>query len=60
MCKYVRENIPEWENCVIVSPDAGGAKRATAMADRLSVDFAIIHKGMHEKRSVNVLLPSNI
>ncbi len=27
MMKYVREHIPEYKNCVIVSPDAGGAKR---------------------------------
>ena len=25
--KYIREHIEDWENCVIVSPDAGGAKR---------------------------------
>lgn len=25
--KWIRENIPEWKNCTIVSPDAGGAKR---------------------------------
>lgn len=30
--------------CVIVSPDAGGAKRATSMADRLDLPFALIHK----------------
>ena len=29
---------------VIVSPDAGGAKRVTALADRLNLDFALIHK----------------
>ncbi|CAH0042603.1 unnamed protein product [Clonostachys rhizophaga] len=29
---------------VIVSPDAGGAKRAAAIADKLGVDLAIIHK----------------
>lgn len=29
---------------VIVSPDAGGAKRATAIADRLDLNFALIHK----------------
>ena len=28
----------------IVSPDAGGAKRVTSIADRLNVDFALIHK----------------
>ncbi len=32
--KWVKENIPEWRNAVIVSPDAGGAKRVTAIADR--------------------------
>lgn len=32
------------DNCVIVSPDAGGAKRATSIADSLGMDFALIHK----------------
>ena len=32
------------DNCVIVSPDAGGAKRATNIADALGMDFALIHK----------------
>ena len=25
--KWIKENIPEWRNSCIVSPDAGGAKR---------------------------------
>jgi len=25
--KWIKENIPEWRNTIIVSPDAGGAKR---------------------------------
>lgn len=25
--KYIRESIPNWQESVIVSPDAGGAKR---------------------------------
>ncbi|KAL9134943.1 MAG: hypothetical protein Q9175_003870 [Cornicularia normoerica] len=29
---------------VVVSPDAGGAKRATAIADSLGMPFALIHK----------------
>jgi ribose-phosphate pyrophosphokinase len=32
------------DRCVIVSPDAGGAKRATSLADALHMDFALIHK----------------
>ena len=26
--KWIREHIPEWRNSIIVSPDAGGAKRS--------------------------------
>ncbi|CAG8570223.1 12045_t:CDS:10 [Rhizophagus irregularis] len=48
MIKYIKENIPNYQNAVIVSPDAGGAKRATAIADKLHMDFALIHK---ERRS---------
>ncbi|KAL1862297.1 ribose phosphate diphosphokinase subunit prs4 [Paecilomyces lecythidis] len=40
---WIRENL-DVENCVIVSPDAGGAKRATSIADRLNTAFALIHK----------------
>ncbi|KAH9065737.1 phosphoribosyl pyrophosphokinase [Lactarius vividus] len=40
---YIRTKF-DLSNVVIVSPDAGGAKRATSMADRLGVDFALFHK----------------
>ncbi|CAG8628236.1 23543_t:CDS:2 [Dentiscutata erythropus] len=50
MIKCIKENIPSWEEAVIVSPDAGGAKRATAIAERLRMEFALIHK---ERRSQN-------
>jgi ribose-phosphate pyrophosphokinase len=42
--KWIIDNIPDWKNAIIVSPDAGGAKRVTSIADRLNVDFALIHK----------------
>jgi len=48
--KWIRENIDEWRNAIIVSPDAGGAKRVTAIADRLNVEFALIHK---ERKKAN-------
>lgn len=41
--RWIRENL-NVDNCVIVSPDAGGAKRATSIADRLNTAFALIHK----------------
>jgi ribose-phosphate pyrophosphokinase len=27
VAKYIRDRIPDWQNCVIVSKNAGGAKR---------------------------------
>ncbi|XDA82062.1 hypothetical protein R6Z07F_011983 [Ovis aries] len=48
--KWIRENISEWRNCTIVLPDAGRAKRVTSIADRLNVDFALIHK---ERKKAN-------
>ncbi|KAI0814985.1 phosphoribosyl pyrophosphokinase [Irpex lacteus] len=47
--QYITNNFP-LENVVIVSPDAGGAKRATSIADRLGVDFALFHK---ERKKAN-------
>ncbi|KAH6590735.1 hypothetical protein BASA61_005156 [Batrachochytrium salamandrivorans] len=44
MIKYIKERIPQYESAVIVSPDAGGAKRATVIADKLNMDFALIHR----------------
>jgi ribose-phosphate pyrophosphokinase len=42
--KYIQHEIPNYQQAVVVSPDAGGAKRATAIADALSMPFALIHK----------------
>jgi len=39
--KYIREN---FDNVVMVSPDAGGVERTRAFAKRLNVDLAIIDK----------------
>lgn len=42
--KYIQYNVPQYQQAVVVSPDAGGAKRATAIADALGMPFALIHK----------------
>eukprot|EP01027_Heterolobosea_sp_BB2_P008621 GEZU01012790.1.p1 GENE.GEZU01012790.1~~GEZU01012790.1.p1 ORF type:complete len:247 (+),score=41.00 GEZU01012790.1:571-1311(+) len=44
---YIKKNIVGREDnngIVIVSPDAGGVKRAKTISDKLDVDLAIIHK----------------
>ncbi|CCH46852.1 Ribose-phosphate pyrophosphokinase [Wickerhamomyces ciferrii] len=53
---YISTKIPNYQDAVIVSPDAGGAKRATAIADTLAMSFALIHK---ERRSHKSRHPSN-
>ncbi|KAJ8784304.1 hypothetical protein J1605_008455 [Eschrichtius robustus] len=50
---WIRENITEWRNCITVSPDAGGAKRVTSIADRLNVEFALIHKERKKAKEVD-------
>ncbi|TID26991.1 phosphoribosyl pyrophosphokinase [Venturia nashicola] len=42
--RHIQYKIPNYQQAVIVSPDAGGAKRATAIADALGMPFALIHK----------------
>ena len=41
--KYIQHRIPNHRDAIIVSPDAGGAKRATDIADHLNMSFALIH-----------------
>ncbi|KAI9706384.1 MAG: hypothetical protein M1836_003389 [Candelina mexicana] len=41
--RWIRENL-QVDKCVIVSPDAGGAKRAVSIADGLNLGFSLIHK----------------
>ena len=50
--RYIERSIPHYvEDAVIVSPDAGGAKRATNIADVLGMPFALIHKERPRERT---------
>uniref|UniRef100_A0A8C5KBT3 Ribose-phosphate pyrophosphokinase 1 n=1 Tax=Jaculus jaculus TaxID=51337 RepID=A0A8C5KBT3_JACJA len=55
--EWIQENISKWRNCTIVSPDAGGAKRVTSVADQLKVDFALIHKERKKANEVGRMVP---
>ena len=41
--QYVIENIPDYQNAVIVARNPLGARRATSFADRLKVNIAVLH-----------------
>ncbi|KAL0575181.1 Glutamate 5-kinase [Marasmius crinis-equi] len=57
MLSYIKWKIPEWRDSIIVSPDAGGAKRTTAIADKLGVEFALIHRKRDKKTPNNTENP---
>ncbi|OAR02902.1 hypothetical protein LLEC1_03482 [Akanthomyces lecanii] len=62
---YIRQYIPGYKDAVVVSPDAGGAKRATAIADSLNMDFALIHKERRpikftEQRNASMMLVGDV
>ena len=54
--KWIMENIPEWRGAIVVSPDAGGAKRVTAIANRLDLKFALIHKERKKANEVDSMV----
>ncbi|KAF9478520.1 phosphoribosyl pyrophosphokinase [Pholiota conissans] len=57
---YIRTHF-NVDEVVIVSPDAGGAKRATSIADRLGVDFALFHKERKKANEVSrMVLVGNV
>lgn len=43
LARWIRHNIPNWQEAVVVSKNPGGTKRVTALADSLKINFAMIH-----------------
>ncbi|CAR22079.1 Ribose-phosphate diphosphokinase [Lachancea thermotolerans] len=41
------------ENAILVSPDAGGAKRVASIADKLDLNFALIHKERQKANEIS-------
>ncbi|KAI8977060.1 phosphoribosyltransferase-like protein [Mycotypha africana] len=56
---YIRLDVPNYEKAIIVSPDAGGAKRAASIAEKLCMDFALVHKErpkVHSQKRESILV----
>jgi len=62
MANYIKMNIPDYQTAVITSPDAGGAKRATALAESLKMAVALVHKdrGIHNGEINEMSLVGNV
>lgn len=52
LAQYIKEFVPDHLECVVVLPDAGGAKRAIKVADAVGCLFALIHKERRHKLPV--------
>ncbi|ODQ82932.1 hypothetical protein BABINDRAFT_159416 [Babjeviella inositovora NRRL Y-12698] len=43
LARWIRQNVEDYQNAVVVSKNPGGTKRVTALADSLKINFAMIH-----------------
>ncbi|WBW73564.1 ribose-phosphate pyrophosphokinase [Schizosaccharomyces osmophilus] len=41
IAEWIRRNVEDWQEAVVVSKSPGGAKRVTSMADTLGLEFAL-------------------
>ncbi|PHH75379.1 hypothetical protein CDD82_4464 [Ophiocordyceps australis] len=42
IAKWIRRNVPNWCEAVVVSKNAGGTKRVTSLADALKLNFGMV------------------
>lgn len=42
IARWIRMNVPDWRDAVVVSKNAGGTKRVTSLADTLKLNFGIV------------------
>ncbi len=42
IAKWIKMNIPDWQEAVVVSKNPGGTKRVTSLADALQLSFGVV------------------
>ncbi|KAK4666935.1 ribose-phosphate pyrophosphokinase 1 [Podospora pseudopauciseta] len=42
IARWIRHNVPDWKEAVVVSKNAGGTKRVTSLADALKLNFGMV------------------
>lgn len=42
IARWIRHNVPDWQEAVVVSKNPGGTKRVTSLADALKLSFGIV------------------
>jgi ribose-phosphate pyrophosphokinase len=52
IARWIRHNVPNWKEAVVVSKNAGGTKRVTSLADALKLNFGMVTTD--KKRGTNM------
>ena len=50
-CEWIKKNIPNWKEFVVVAPDEGSTKRCTSVANDLNLEFAMINNRKPKNKS---------
>ncbi|ROW09560.1 hypothetical protein VMCG_02304 [Cytospora schulzeri] len=58
IARWIRQNVPNWREAVVVSKNAGGTKRVTSLADALKLNFGMVTTD--RKRGANGITHSMI
>lgn len=52
LARWIRVNVPNWQDAVVVSKNPGGTKRVTSLADALKLSFGIVTTDRRRMRTV--------
>ena len=52
IARWIKHNVPAWQEAVVVSKNAGGTKRVTSLADALKLNFGIVMTDRRRPRYV--------
>ncbi|EZF14251.1 hypothetical protein H112_06081 [Trichophyton rubrum D6] len=50
IARWIRMNVPQWNEAVVVTKNAGGSKRVTSLADALKLNFGIVTTDRRRQR----------
>ena len=54
IARWVRLNVPNWKEAVVVSKNAGGTKRVTSLADALKLNFGLVTTDRRRTTNMNM------
>ncbi|EMC96819.1 hypothetical protein BAUCODRAFT_70745, partial [Baudoinia panamericana UAMH 10762] len=60
LAKWLRMNVPDWMEAVVVSKNPGGTKRVTSLADSLKLSFGVVTTDRRRPHHYSSLLNSTI